>query len=156
MNYRGNSATGIDLFMGLLLLFLLTGPWWWMPWAEKKFSPQTLERLGRFLILPGLPLFAFAATFGLNPNFWDDRYVDNWNDGSYGFMQSAHYQQMHPAGHGWNELNWLGAPEGPYPINFSNCIIWLLNNPDVLAGVALIGLIVFGLLRYMKTGRPSC
>lgn len=130
-------------------------PWpaWWQQEARRPITKAEAFMADMLLHL-GAPM-ALLAVF-----FWDTGFrgrdaVANWNDGSFGFMSSAHYRDACPGGSGWNDLNWLGAPEGPYPINFYYGLLWILNHPDAVLGTAMLGLIVFGVFRYVRTGRPS-
>jgi len=131
--------------MFCILFILLIGPRTWI----QKLSNQQHEKYSS-IAFRIIPFLAFFLVFGFNKDFWNTNKAMFSNDGSFGFQQSAHFRIAFPGGTSWNDLWWLGEPEGLYPIGFYYVILWLFNHPISI----LIAIFVITIIRYIKSNKP--
>jgi hypothetical protein len=66
------------------------------------------------------------------------------NDGTLGYMQSAHAREAAPGGQGWNDLYWLGAPVA-YPFSLSYFFVWFGNHYEATAIIIGLSAAIYGL-----------
>ena len=143
--------------MFCVLVALTVGPFTWM-----NSLSEIQNRKWSSICLRCLPVLALLLTFGSHFGFWSNSQTMFSNDGSFGYMQSAHARLASPGGDSWNDLWWLGSPGGSYPITISYILIWFGYHPDALVCLLVFSALAYGLVRRhqrrnpKKPGQPVC